>query len=604
MLTPMDFLPSDALARLLEQSRMSVQTGTKGTTPPEDEEDDDFHGGPTQQADYSRSMRGLVGLRFCAAVYGSAGRAEGLVAASFAGWALHTAPWGNETLDVASALAAAVKSCAPRITEVPGLAERLATSTYTSVRIALAQALPKSEVGVLQALARDANRDVREAANKRLDASLRSDAFPISTEGHDEAVLAKARHILELATHQYGKHAADALDAMQPLSDKLAIAVWERLLLAGHVSGAQFWLWLGALLERPGGEHAFVRLLAQWYRTEDSYYVAYNFEKIGEVSTAARKRTANALLLALKNAPNEGYLGSQIAQCASRLVTPRYDRMKLLEAVLGVPIEQAAETKPDYRYPSHEFAKPLAKMPMRGPLREVLTAALHDGKRGRWKHVPQAVWVRLGADPLIRAQARESLATVEASKRYELVATLLQHRIAKLDGTKTKLVEDLYANADLRPALIRLTKLGKALARRSLLRGELSIEAICELVPRGIEGRTAASPQSKRLWEAVRKARDAALAEAFTFDLCALIRPGDSFDASDLPVAQRGCAALMGNDPRGGNVAAFLNALAGVQSEDSREMRDELAEKSEKPGVKQFLEGIRELEELRRERDA
>ena len=90
MLTPMDFLPPDALARLHEQSRMSAQTGTEGSPVPEGEEDDDFLGGPTQQADYSRVTRGLVGLRFCAAVYGSAQRAEGLVAASFAGWAIHS----------------------------------------------------------------------------------------------------------------------------------------------------------------------------------------------------------------------------------------------------------------------------------------------------------------------------------------------------------------------------------------------------------------------------------------------------------------------------------------------------------------------------------
>lgn len=601
MLTPMDFLPPDALARLHEQSRMSVQTGTEGSPVPEGEEDELF-GGPTQQADYARVTRGLVGLRFCAAVYGSAGRAEGLVAASFAGWAIHSSAMDVERYDFGGALAASVKSCAPRLAEVPGLAERLATSTYTSVRIALAQVLPKTEVGVLQALARDAHRDVREAANKRLDASLRTDAFPISTEGHDEAVLAKARFILELPTYHYGKHGAEALLAMQPLSDALAVAVWERLLRAGHVGGAQFWPWLGALLERPGGEHAFVRMLIEWNRTDEAFFVARNFEKVGELSAAARKRTLDALLLAMKSAPSEGYLGSQIAQCASRLVTPDYDAMKLLEAVLGVPVEKAAETEEDYRYPSHEFAKPLATMPMRGPLRATLTAALHDGKRGRWKHVPQAVWLRLGADPLIRAQARESLATADASKRFGLVSTLLQHRIAKLDGTEAKLVESLYADADLRPALIRLTKSGKALARRSLLRGELSIEAISELVPRGIEGKTATSPQSKRLWAAVRKARDAALSEKVDFDLLALIRPGESFDPNDLALAKRGCAALLVNEPHQGNVPGFLNALAAVRSEDARAMRAELAERSETPGVKHFLESIRIMEELQQKR--
>jgi len=506
---------------------------------------------------------------------------------------MHTGPWAEDRHQVSDALAAAVKSCAPRFTEVPGLAERLAKSTYTSVRIALAQVLPKSEVSLLRALAQDANRDVREAANKRLDASLRSDAFPISTEGHDESVLAKARHILELPTHQYGKHQPEAVLAIRPLSDALATAVWERLLLAGHVGGAQFWPWLAALLERPGGEHALVRLLTEWSRTDDSFFVAYSFEKIGKLSVAACNRTVDALLLAIRDAPKEGYLRSQMAQCTSRLVTPRYDKMKLLEGVLGVPIHEAAETLPDHHYPSYELAKPLTLAPVRGPLREVLIGALRDGKRGRWQHVPHAVWVRLGADPSIREKTIQSIETAAADKRGELVATLLQHRIPELDGTEAKLVESLYVNPELRPALIRTTKAGKVLARRSLLKGELAMDAVAEFTLCGIERKDPESRQSDRLWVAVRRARDAALANAFDIDLCALIRPGETFEPSDLALAQRAYEKLLANEPMEGDYLRFINALANVKAAESQAMLDTLAEKSEVEGLKDVIASYR-----------
>lgn len=597
MLTPMDLLPPDALARLLEQARMSVQTGTEGTEVPEDEEDDDFHGGPTQQADHARAMRGLVGLRFCAAVYGSAARPEGLVAASFAGWASET--WADGGPEPADSLAAAVKSCAPRIAEVPGLAERLARSSYVGVRKALAQSIAKSEVSVLQVLARDANRDVREAANKRLDVSLRSDAFPISTEGHDEAVLAKARRILELPTHEYLRHADEALVAMQPLSDALAVAVWERLLLASHVGAEYFWPWLGALLERRGGEHAFTRMLGEWHRADHSFYVAYGFEKkMGEVSAAARKRTIDALFAALQEAPREGHLRTHIAQCAAHLVTPRYDRMKLLEAVLGVPVEKAAETEPDPNYPSYVLAKPLAAEGIRGRLRTKLVAALHDGKRGRWTHVPHTVWLKLGPDPRIREEARRKLEVAEKGKVDELIGTVLQHRIPALDGTEAKLVASLYVRPEWRGALIRRTKAGKALARRSILRGELAVADLVDFALSGIDGKAPESPASDRLWAAVRKTRDAALKDAFTLDLCSLVRPGHTWEASDLALAQRACAALAANESVPGSPLHFIRALERLKTPETEAMFDELEEKSNDDDIKELIASARELAAL------
>jgi hypothetical protein len=597
-IAPIDFLPPDALARLLEQARMSVQTGTEGTEFPEGEEEDILLGGPLRDADYARTMRGMVGLRFCAAVYGSAKREEGLLAADFACWAMHAGVWTME-YDTENALIAAVKSCGARILEVPGLAERLATSKHDGVRYALAQALPKTAVSALQALARDANHSVREAANARLDVTLRTDAFPISTEGHDETVLAKARRILELPRYQYGDHQRAAIRAIAPLSDTLAVAVWERLLLAGHVGSTTCWAWLRALLERPSGEHALVRLLLEWQRTGELSSLAYGFEKIGKVSDAARARTIEALVSAMSVAPDERYLRSHIARCAAALVTPRYDMKRLLEFVLGVSIEKASETDEDDDYAMGELAKGLDNAASVRALQEVLLPALRNGKKGRWKRLPRSVWKRLSPDPVVRESARaqlNALASLDEKACRKLVLTLLEHRFPKLDGTETKLVRGLFAHASLRPTLIEQTKAGRSLARRSLLRGELSIEAVCEFAYRIAED----DPESDKLWTAVRKARDAALSEAVTLDLCALIQPGERWAPSDLAVAQRGCAILIAHEPVHVNFHRFMHALGMVQTSESRAMQEEVAEKTRVPALKDYIMATLEIDAMKR----
>lgn len=603
MISPIDFLPSDALGRLLEQSRMSVQTGTEGTEVPEGEEEDVILGGPTRDADYARTMRGLVGLRFCAAVYGSERREEGLLAADFACWARHAGVWAME-YDTEYALIAAVKSCGARMMEVPGLAERLAASPYERVRYALAQSLPKSAVSVLQGLAGDANKDVRKAANARLDVALRTDAFPISTDGHSEAVLAKARRILDLPTHHYDKHQRTAVLAMRPLSDPLAVAVWERLLLAGSVRDDQFLPWIRALLERPGGEHVFVRLFTGWCRTQDSYFVEDKLKKLGKLSNEARCRIFEALLSAMNEVP-EDRTRAQFARCVAHLAAPCCDLMKLLEVVLGVPIERASDTAHDYDYPLVELGKAFDKVPAQRALHKVFLAALREGARGRWKRLPGSVWKRLSPDPVAREHAHRELAllsSVDDDNLAELVRNLFQHRDPVLDGTEAKLVGSLYAHPRLRPALIQQTKEGKKLAKQSLLRDELAIDAVCEFVLRGLADRS--QREADQLWASVRRARDTALAVTFDIDQCALIRPGQSFEQSDLAVAQRAYAVLLANEPMEGDYLRFINVLHAVRAPESEAMLNQLVETSEVPGLKDVIESYRALEAQRRERDA
>ena len=434
--------------------------------------------------------------------------------------------------------------------------------------------------------------------------ALRTDAFPISTEGHSEAVLAKARRILDLPTHHYEKHQRAAVLAMRLLSDALAVAVWERLLLAGSVRDGQFLAWIRALLERPGGEHAFIRLLFGWCRTQDIYFVTDRLGKLGKLSDQARCRTVDALLAALSKS-EEGHTSSHFAKCAAHLATPCCDLTKLLETVLGVPIERASETAEDHEYPLVELGKAFDKPALQRALHEVFLKALRDGAKGRWKRLPGSVWKRLSPDPVARERAHDELArlpSIHPDHLYELVRSLLQHRSPALDGTEAELVSTLNTHPQLRPALIQQTREGKNLAARLLLRDELGIEAVCEFVRHDLVSAKRAKRQTDQLWAAVRRARDAALAKTFDLDHCALIRPGQSFEPSDLAVAQRGYEVLLANEPMGSDFLRFINALHSVRAPESVAMLDKLVETSEIPELKDVIEAYRNLEARRRAR--
>src|SRR5690606_10045886 len=118
------------------------------------------------EREHARLVRGLCGLRVAARAYALARDPEGLRPIVWGTWGVANARPLDTPVDSEQRIATAVLSAGPRLLEVPGLAERLASSDSCDVRYALARALPEGPASepLLRALAHDADTDVREAA--------------------------------------------------------------------------------------------------------------------------------------------------------------------------------------------------------------------------------------------------------------------------------------------------------------------------------------------------------------------------------------------------------------------------------------------------------
>jgi|GEM_PF-4515990 len=575
-------LGGDALARLTERARLSAHQGAIGTeTESDDDEVDRAREQAIADADYARSVRGQIGLRFAASVYGCSADPLGLTPAVWATWAAAKRDW-DDRWTPEQAIAAAVSSCGPRLLEVPGLIERLATATSAQVRCALATAVPVSEQAVLRALATDSQSGVRAAANARIcDASARGDAFPISTEGHDEQTLAPARKLLELPSYAHGSHAREAVRAMLPLSDALAVACWERLLFTNFALGRHAALWIGQLLAREGGPASLVRILAQWTRAGEGYFSAYRLARVKGLSVAARAVAFDALVSAFRSEPkdpNDDFdtLRRHCVNAAVGLAPRDADAETLVEAVLGVPIKDAATSDSEGDSDATALSAVLTRLRLGRSLLATMRRMRREGIPGRWARVSHEVWKSLGRDPVLRRRTFRELDSEDENVRYRgLRALLEEQRVPAEDGSKAAFARKLFARPALREPLLRVAPAAVlTLARRALLREELSIAALRAALDAHVDG-----ADGDRVWGSLRSMRDRVLAIATTDaeerDLAeTLVRTGGDWEASDLAVIRAAVARIfVTEDGDGPNTLRYLvSALLRVDVPESAEM--------------------------------
>ena len=437
-----ELLSKDELAQLAASARRDAYSGVEGEGRDDDGPIDvyDDEEQARQLREHARFKRGMRGLRFAARTYALAGEPEGLGPIVWGTWALSAGKrWDLERTDgVEQLIAATVERCGARVLEVPGLAERLARSKHALVREHLAKALPVERArGILEALAADPHADVRAAVAAKLGPLDRwGGAFPIPPDGHSDEVLEEARRVLELRWHALDP--ADAVRALAPLSDALAVACWERLLMTEWLSPETGALWLTRLVERPSGGAALGRLAGAWGR--DASRKVRWLEGASELDAAARER-AYAEVCSYAKVTADGR--EAVADAIAILAPAEGDARALLEVILGAPIEEAA-SGPSGR-PEYAELK-LSQLLLRWPLDEALRATLVEARRagmpGRWSRVSPLVWRALGPDRVLRERALAALGSLDLGVRGAAARALLdEHRDPE---THDALAQELY----------------------------------------------------------------------------------------------------------------------------------------------------------------
>lgn len=545
---PLALFEPEELASFTERARLDVQGGIKGepvkkgqvlTTQEELDMDD---------RERARLVRGLAGLRLAAGCYALARDPEGLRPIVWGAWGIHS--WRDVTethVDSAERIATAVLAVGPRVFEVAGLAEALASSPLAEVRRALAQALPEGPASepLLRALANDDDPEARAHARKKIqDDDPWGGAFPISPEGHPDHVLAAARKVLD--QRAYERKVDETVSAFSKLADELAIACWARVLAPYRVGQAMLREGIAAMLARPRGGEAFARLIVTWEGLAAGSSAKGWVESVRDRLSEERRVEAFTEMVRVfgelehdQSAQREHpYLRTSIADAALALEPSRGDARALLETVLGCEIERASET------PEREssdlapgiLSEVLARWPLDDALRATLIEMRRAGTPGRWAAVDTSVWNSLGPDPVLRERAWRQLEASDASTRSSALQALLGplHDPSE-DGSIDELANRLYERRELRASLLHQHEALLPRAREDLLAGRLELDAAIVVMQR-----TARDEQTDAMWAVARALRDRAMNDPqdkrwFSVDgLTALIQEGDEWEASDL----------------------------------------------------------------------
>ncbi len=596
----------DELASMAERARLDAQTGVKGERVPKGVELDDAEVDALRAREHARLHRGLTGLRLAARAYAATRDPKGLRSVVWGAWAIHACRMKVRD-DAEDVLAAAVHGVGERVFEVPGLAERLASCEVKAARLALARALPVSarSAPVLHALARDADPDVRAAAAQKVGADDPwGGAFPISPDGHAHAILEEARAVLELRGYEREEAPERAALAFAPLSDALAVACWERVLSAEHVSDGAMRAWTPLLLERPGGGATLARLYALWWRRGD-YFSEKQLEEAAKLPPEVRTRALGEVLEALREIDRrasegeevEAFLDDQIARAACIIAPDEGDARALLEWILGCPLERAGELASGYHAPSTTLGELLVRWPLDAALREVLIEARRAGTPGRWDRVPHEVWRSLGPDPVLRERARRELEADDPYVREAAVRRLLGEQHEPSDGTVEEVAQGLYARPELRAALVRASAAVRPQARRDLEAGRSSMtEAIAVL------SNTPAAEQTDAMWSVARARRDEALAgtdeeRARALEAVkVLVRRGDEWDARDLAYAREVMEPAYAFETHG-LLGMLLIAIARVDAPESAALLSAIEARATTPEARARLKEARRFAE-------
>jgi len=600
-------LDPEELARLAERARLDAQTGVKGEPRSKDisiEEDD-----AASARETARLSRGLTGLRFAGRAYALSQDPKGLRPLVWAAWAIEACE-REVRADPRELIAAAVASVAERVFEVPGLAQKLATSDIAPVRRALAEALRPDGQGrpILHALAQDADPEVRAAAVRKVGASDPwAGAFPVAPDGHSREVLVEARAVLEEPWYRLGDDPERAVRALAPLSDALAVACWERLLTPEHVTDRAMRAWLPRLIERAGCGAVLARLIALWLRRGDASYSTGKLEEAASLPHEARARAFAELLEVLREleraeragAQAERYLSSDIARAAATIAPERGEARVLLETILACPIDEASsheahEPASEHGHATSALSEVLARWPLEGALRDALVEARRAQRPGRWANVGFMVWSALGPDEVLRERARRDLDADDGQVREAAVKALLgtQHDPTQ-DGSVEEAALRLYERPALRAAVIGSSAAVRAQARRDLERGELRLEEALVLLRK-----TPREEQTDAMWRATRALRDHALEgeerERALLGAQHLIRAGDEWDASDLAYAREVIEPALTNEHHGW-LGALLASIARVDAPPSAALLAEIDARASTPEQRARLAAARKL---------
>lgn len=561
----------------------------------------DVHSGSTLEETgrdgFARSqslvLRGLEGLRLAARLYALEDDEAALTPVVWGAWALERKVFELDLpTSLEDVLADAVTACGPRLSEIPGLAERLASASRAEVRRALATALPESARGILSVLADDVDPTVRKAACDRLGEDPSGRALPGPTEGHRERELEAARAVLMGSPYAVVGRPERAVRALARLDDMLAVACWERLLLLDVLHGKAIGAWSRALVLRRGGGDAFARVGRRWVGLGRPLLLDGAVKALLRLPKTTRRDVTSALLTALASG------GSDVAQddrplaaAMVKLGASAADARRILESILGTTVDLAATTPAIAGYGGGFSARAalselLGGLVVRGRLPRAERRALVDARRrdrpGRWAHVANEVYAALGADPVMRRRAWEELralaradAPTADGRRRELVVAILEHRDPARDGTRASLVARLFTQPENRPVLIAFDDSAVRRATKELLRGALDARATAALLHR-LE--RSAVPEDVRA--ASRAVRDRALeegdADVVFGDVARWIAPGPSWDTSDLAFVRRALEAALDPAARRARIQGVVVAIASVHAPESDALLDEI----------------------------
>lgn len=593
---PVTFFEDEELAQLAERARLDVQGGMKGEPRTKGERLTSHEEEARFFREHARVMRGLAGLRVAARCYALARNPAGLRPIAWGAWALADPGPFEFEVDSASRIATAVKSVGARVLEVPGLAERLARSELSEVRYALAAALPAEGLGepILRALAADDDASVRQAATKKLGSTDPwGGAFPIPPDGHPDEVLRAARSVLDYGGYTSESKAEEAVAAFAPLSDPLAVACWERVLSGERIESGARRIWLAELLARPGGGAALGRLVGTWATHGHALYTSKALDLAREqLDEPARAKVFAALLEAVRAqaavaAEQEihseaSLLCLYLVKHAVAIAPDEGDARPVLETLLGAPITEAATA--DSAQPYHGGLGKLSKLLERWPLDDALRATLVEmrraGKPGRWARLGDAVWNRLGGDPVLRENAWRDLDDEDASVRKKAVAALLGPHHDPQDGTVDELARRLYARPELRVAVLRQHEALLPQAQADLEAGHLDLPTALVVLQR-----TEPVEQTDAMWAAVRALRAQAVIDDDPLWRSMeagrdLIRQGEPWEPSDLAFARALIDHALSGDAHPRPLFFLIGLLERKEGEESAALLREIDERA------------------------
>jgi hypothetical protein len=574
-------LDPDELARLAERARLDAHTGIVGAPVSDDDDDDDEAWETQSNRDFALARRGVTGLRFAARAYAANLDEAGLMPAVWGGWVIGKKRYEFDT-SIELELGGAVRACAARILEVPGLDSRLARSRRGYVRGAPAAALPRERLDVLSALARDPEPSVRDAARKKLGDDAPA-FFPAPVDGIPEAALARARAVLAMPTYMLHPKPRRAVAALAALPDRAAVACWELLLSVDVTWKRPASTWIPRLVARPGGDAALVRLLERWAGRGSGASMHTWLGGVKRLPASRRKEAFDALVDRFRELESDDARAAvpqrfrrDLASCAVAIAPDRGDARALLETVLGSRIEDAARGSDAHDSSAWRLSEILLSWPL-GRVRGALRRAQREGRPGRWRRVSYEVFEALGPDPVLRRRALRELDSKDPEKRRVAVLLLLKHRDPEKDGTEAALARRLFARPELRLAVLRHAIGIDGLARRHLLADRLTAEEAAIVLANSTEQQI-----DDRHWAAARRARDAALdgapeERARVFEQCVggLVRPGRSWDPSDLAFVRAAVDHALSSEAAAPALERIVLAICKVDgAESSALLRD------------------------------